>query len=148
MQLFCLHLSQNWKLPNSSRNFLNCKILLNISYYQSFLYPLPSSVSADNVYVYQSPTHSPTTSPTNPPAAPQINYSVMGSTSSYEGSFTLETGDETSPVRETIPLRSLRSQHSNAGPLAKLESFESNTSSSQSRGSSDKNGATGTSFLR
>ncbi|KAG8191964.1 hypothetical protein JTE90_002238 [Oedothorax gibbosus] len=100
-----------------------------------------SSVSADNVYVYQSPDHSDQGSPTthNGPAsaAPQISYSVMdGSTSSYEGSFTLD-GDDRSP--ETIPLRALRTS-----PLTKLESFESNTSS---RGSSEKNGATGTSFL-
>ncbi|GFS37972.1 muscle calcium channel subunit alpha-1 [Trichonephila inaurata madagascariensis] len=105
-----------------------------------------SSVSVDNVYLYQSPSHSTQASPTNPPTAPQINYSVMGSTSSYEGSFTLET-EEHSPGKENIPLRSLRSNQPSPSPLAKLESFESNTSSSQSRTSPGKNEASGTSFL-
>ncbi|GIY92611.1 voltage-dependent calcium channel type D subunit alpha-1 [Caerostris extrusa] len=102
-----------------------------------------SSVSVDNVYLYQSPNHSTEVSPTNPPAAPQINYSVMGSTSSYEGSFTLET--EHSPGKENIPLRSLRSNQASPSPLAKVESYESSTSSSRS--SPGKNEATGTSFL-
>ncbi|GFS86640.1 voltage-dependent calcium channel type D subunit alpha-1 [Nephila pilipes] len=105
-----------------------------------------SSVSVDNVYLYQSPSHSTQVSPTNPPTAPQINYSVMGSTSSYEGSFSLET-EEHSPGKENIPLRSLRSNQPSPSPLAKVESFESNTSSSQSRTSPGKNEATGTSFL-
>ncbi|XP_035214422.1 uncharacterized protein LOC118188162, partial [Stegodyphus dumicola] len=105
-----------------------------------------SSVSVDDVYLYQSPNHSPQDSPSSLPAAPQINYSVMDSCSSYEGSFTLEPG-ENSPGRENIPLRSLRSNQPSPSPLTKVESIESNSSSSQSPSSSGKNEATGTSFL-
>nr|XP_042895043.1 muscle calcium channel subunit alpha-1 [Parasteatoda tepidariorum] len=105
-----------------------------------------SSVSVDDVYLYQSPSHSTQTSPQNAPTAPQINYSVMGSCSSYEGSFTIESRDH-SPGKETIPLRSLRSNQHSPSPLAKVDNNESNTSSVHSDSSSGKNEATGTSFL-
>lgn len=108
---------------------------------------LYSSVSVEDIYLYQSPNQSPQGSASNPPNTPHINYSVMGSCSSYEGSFTLETG-EGSNGRETIPLRSLRSNQPSPSPLAKVESVESNNSSLHSHSSSCKNGATGTSFLR
>lgn len=112
-----------------------------------FCLELCSSVSVEDIYLYQSPNHSPQGSTSNLPNASQINYSVMGSCSSYEGSFTLETG-ECSNGRETIPLRSLRSNQPSPSPLAKVESIDSNNSSMQSHSSSCKNGATGTSFLR
>ncbi|XP_054707665.1 muscle calcium channel subunit alpha-1-like [Uloborus diversus] len=105
-----------------------------------------SSISVEDIFLYQSPIHSPQDSASNPPNASQINYSVMGSCSSYEGSFTLETR-EPSPGRETIPLRSLRSNQTSPSPLAKVESIESHNSSLLSQSSSDKNGVIDTSLL-
>lgn len=136
-------------------SFINCCCLWYFAFHlasgfmavHEICLDLYSSVSVEDIYLYQSPNQSPQGSASIPPNASQINYSVNGSCSSYEGSFTLETGEYTNG-RETIPLRSLRSNQPSPSPLAKVESIDSNNSSIQSHSSSCKNGATGTSFLR